>query len=125
MLCSELLLSHEQSGSVQEMREFKCFDVYTQSIQALDMDDWEALRVKLCSDDVTEVLFMLDCYVNAYKAKKQADDDFNDYIDNPDKHRLVLLEHWAEMDRLREACEEAFLASDELYSELNKILEKS
>lgn len=132
MICTEVLLSHApvEVLSVQElMRDFKCLqrlDVYTQSIHALDMDDWEALRVKLCSDeDVTEVLFMLDCYVNAYKAKKQADDDFNDYIDNRDKHRLVLLEHWAEMDRLREACDEAFLASDELYSELNKILEKS
>ena len=127
MICQEVLLSHEQGGSVQELREFKCLerlDAYTQSLQALDMDDWHALRVKLCSDeDVTEVLFMLDFYVDAYKAKKQADDDYNDYIDNPDKHRLVLLEHWAEMARLCEACEEAFLASDELFQELNKILE--
>jgi hypothetical protein len=129
MFCVEALLSHTQGGSVQEMCDFKCLDrldVYTQSLHALDMDDWYALRVKLCSDeDVTEVLTLLDCYVHAYKAKKQADDDFNDYIDNRDKHHLELQEHWAEMDRLREACEEAFRVSDERYAVLNKILEKS
>ena len=130
MFCVEALLSHTQGGSVQDlMCDFKCLerlDAYTQSLHALDMDDWYALRVKLCSDeDVTEVLTLLECYVHAYKAKMQSDDDFNDYIDNRDKHHLELQEHWAEMDRLREACEEAFRVSDELYAALNKILEKS
>ena len=137
MICNEVLLSHEQGGSVQElMREFKCLerlDVYTQSLHALDMDDWHALRVKLCSDDdVTEVLQLLDCYVHAYKAKKKADDDYNDYIDNPSpghssgiQYTRELQEHWTWMARLRDECEEAFLLSDELFQELNKILEKS
>ena len=137
MICPEVILSHEQGGSVQElMREFKCLErleVYTQSLHALDMDDWRALRVKLCSDDdVTEVLQLLDCYVHAYKAKKQADDEYNDYIDNPSpghssgiQYTRELQEHWAWMARLRDECEEAFLLSDELFQELNKILEKS
>ena len=130
MICPEVILSHEQGGSVQElMREFKCLerlDAYTQSLHALDMDDWRALRVKLCSDDdVTEVLQLLDCYVHAYKAKKQADDEYNDYIDNPRvlHYTRDLQDHWAWMARLRDECEEAFLLSDELFQELNKILE--
>ena len=134
MICNEVLLSHApvEVLSVQElMRDFKCLqrlDVYTQSIQALDMDDWEALRFKLCSDeDVTEVLQLLDCYVHAYKAKKQADDDYNDYVDSPRALHYTrdLQEHWTWMARLRDECEEAFLLSDELFGELNKILEKS
>jgi hypothetical protein len=133
MLCSELLLSHEPVLSVQDlMRDFKCLErleVYTQSIRALDMDDWRELRVKLCSDDdVTEVLQLLDCYVHAYKEKKRADDEYNDYVDSPRggfQYTRQLQDHWAWMARLRDECEEAFLLSDELFEELNKILEKS
>jgi len=131
MLCSELLLSHEpvEVLSVQDlMRDFKCLerlDTYTQSIRALDMDDWRALRVKLCSDDdVTEVLQLLDCYVHAYKAKKQADDEYNDYVDSPRvlHYTRDLQEHWSWMQKLRDECEEAFLLSDELYGELSALL---
>ena len=129
MICPELLLSHEQGGSVQDlMREFKCLErleVYTQSLHALDMDDWRALRVKLCSDDdVTEVLQLLDCYVHAYKAKKQADDEYNDYIDSPRvlHYTRDLQEHWTWMARLRDECEEAFLLSDEIFQELSTLL---
>lgn len=134
MLCSELLLSHApvEVLSVQDlMRDFNCLerlDTYTQSIRALDMDDWRALRVKLCSDeDVTEVLQLLDCYVHAYKAKKQADDEYNDYVDSPRvlHYTRDLQEHWSWMQKLRDECEEAFLLSDELFQALNKILEKS
>ena len=129
MICPEVILSHEQGGSVQElMREFKCLerlDAYTQSLHALDMDDWHALRVKLCSDDdVTEVLQLLDCYVHAYKAKKQADDEYNDYVDSPRvlHYTRDLQEHWSWMQKLRDECEEAFLLSDELFQELSTLL---
>lgn len=131
MLCSEILLSHApvEVLSVQDlMRGFNCLErheVYTQSLHALDMDDWRALRVKLCSDDdVTEVLQLLDCYVHAYKAKKQADDDYNDYVDSPRvlHYTRDLQEHWSWMARLRDECEEAFLLSDELFGELTQLL---
>ena len=128
LICREVLLSHGLNT-----REFKNVDhlnTYTQALQALDMDEWVELRAKLCSEeDVSEVLFMLDCYVHAYKAKKRADDDYNDYIDNRGpghssgiQYTRELQEHWAEMGRLRDECEEAFLLSDEIFGELSQLL---
>jgi hypothetical protein len=136
LLCRDVVLSHEQTAVLSDqelMRQFKCpqrLETYTKSIQVLDMDDWDALRVKLCSDeDVSEVLFLLDCYVHAYKAKKEADDEFNFYIDNPDpghssgvRYTRELQEHWSWMQKLRQECEDAFLLSDEIFEELNELL---
>jgi len=138
-LSREVILSHgletlsqeELVGEFSKNDRLLYLDTYTQAIQVLDMDDWKALRVKLCTGDVKEVMELLDQYVHAYKAKKQADYELNDYIDNrgpmlSDVHYTrELQDHWDEMDRLRDVCDQAFSLSDELYAELSKLLEKA
>jgi len=104
-------------------------ETYKNAMLALDLDEWVALKEKICEPDVKDLMDLLGDYVHAYKEKKQADDDFDDYLDRrkPRSYPYTcdLQAHWAEMARLRDECEEAFLLADDLFQELNKMLEKS
>jgi hypothetical protein len=118
------------------VREFSkpCFPYlreYKEAMRALDLNEWPELKKKLYTSDAVSVMELLGEYVHAYKEKKQTDDEFNDYVDqckdNPRSYPYTcdLQSHWAEMARLRDECEEAFLLADDIFQELNKILEKS
>jgi hypothetical protein len=104
---------------------FKFPKEYKEAMRILNRTEWPYLKKKLSTKDADQVLAALNIYTQAVIAKRNADDDHNNFQDNAIQYRSGYIHgqwDWSDRIRIAEVCRDATRSQTRACSNLMSVM---